>query len=119
MPRQKRSYWHEADARRALAEIERRGEADVAYQRRTGVPASRLGWWRRRLGGSNGGAHPLQFLPVQVRGPAAPSPRPPAEPRECPSPFEVVVSGHVVRVPAEFDDKALVRLVAALSHAPC
>jgi hypothetical protein len=46
MPGQKRSYWREGEARRALAEIERRGEADAAYERRTGVPASRVGAWR-------------------------------------------------------------------------
>ena len=37
MPRGKRKYWCEADAQQALTEIEGSGEADVAFERRTGV----------------------------------------------------------------------------------
>lgn len=108
MRARRRSYWREDDARRALAEAERRGETDVAFESRTGVPASRLRWWRKRLG--TAGPDPMALLPVQVvrsKGSEADS---------TAAPFEVVVGERVVRVPPRFDDDALRRLVRILEQ---
>jgi hypothetical protein len=108
MRARRRSYWRESDARRALAEVERRGETDVAFERRTGIPVSRLRWWRKRLRAVR--PDPMALLPVQVvrsKGSEADS---------IATSFEVVVGERVVRVPPGFDDDALRRLVRALEQ---
>jgi hypothetical protein len=106
-----RSYWREEDAREALAEVEARCESDAAFQRRTGIPASRLRWWRKRLSVSaSTDSVAMHLLPVKVvdgEGAAAPAP--------CT--FEVLVGSVVVRVPHSFDAESLARLVRALERA--
>lgn len=104
--RARRSYWRDADARRALADVERRGESDVAFERRTGVPASRLRWWRKRLVAD--GPSPMALLPVEVVD---------RREGETAAPFELVVADHVVRVPPRFDEAGLRRLVRVLERA--
>ena len=64
-----RSNWREEDARRALEEVEERCESDLAFARRTGIPASRLRWWRKRLGFAGGESLAMQLLPVCHRSP--------------------------------------------------
>lgn len=108
MQARRRSYWREDDARRALAEVERRGETDVAFERRTGIPVSRLRWWRKRLRAA--GPDPMSLLPVQV----VRSKR--SEVDSTAAPFEVLVGERIVRVPPGFDDDALRRLVRALER---
>ena len=81
--------------------MERSGESVAGFARRTGIPAHRILWWRRRLGAS--GASAGQFLPVRVTAVAGAA-----------SAIEVVVGGHTVRVPAEFEHEALVRVIRAV-----
>jgi hypothetical protein len=120
MPRRERTNWREADARRALAQIERAGEADAAYERRTGVPTSRLRWWRKRLARTVADGREtsvaMHLLPVRVREGTGARAAPGTEEAAT---FDVVVGGHLVRVPAGFDEDSLVRLVRALERAAC
>lgn len=108
MRARRRSYWREDDARRALVEVERHGETDVAFEARTGIPASRLRWWRKRLRAA--GPDPMALLPVQVVQ------RKGSETDSTAAFFEVVVGERVVRVPPGFDDDTLRRLVRALER---
>lgn len=43
-------HWSEEDARRVLALREASGESEASFARRHGLRATRLAWWRRRLG---------------------------------------------------------------------
>ena len=88
------------------------------YAAREGLKAERLWVWQRRLGAqgmqtpsaqSTSRAKP-SFLPVVIAATRAGS--------SSHSPLEVVMrSGHTVRVPADFDDAALVRLLTVLGGA--
>lgn len=112
---QERSYWREADARRVLKSLARTGESAAAFERRTGVPASRLLWWRKRLLGDDSKSTALRLLPVRV----ASSGEEMRASEPAMTSFEVVVGAYVVRVPVRFDDEAFVRLVQALDRTRC
>jgi transposase len=103
--------WSAALARELLAEAVQSGESLNAYAQRHGIDPQRLYSWRRKLGAvkeaSPSPAHE-SFVPVRV----APETR--ATP---PSAFELVLAaGRVVRVGADFDARALRRLVEALEE---
>jgi transposase len=104
--------WTAGRARELLAEAKQSGESLSAFAERRGIDPQRLYSWRRKLGAAKGAESPTTseaFVPVRI----APDPR--ATP---PSGFEVVLSeGRVVRVGADFDARALRRLVEALEEA--
>jgi hypothetical protein len=104
-------YWREQDARKALAEVEKRCESDASFEWRTGIPASRLRWWRKRLSAEErGDSVAMHVLPVKVVGSGEA-----AAPLPCT--FEVLIGRVLVRVPPSFDAEDLARLVRALESA--
>ena len=86
-----------------------------------GVNANTLAGWRWRLRPESsdvarGTPEPPRFLEI-VASPelSEPSAEPAGSKRPAPEPFELILSGgHRVRVPVEFDGRALRRLVDAL-----
>lgn len=117
-----KSYWRAVDARRALSAWEKSGEPMTAFAKAHGLKASRLAWWRKRLGAekptasrcAGASTEAVRFLPVVAVGGAdacdeADTTRP------QPAPIELVLpSGHVVRVAAGFDAGELSRLLDVL-----
>ncbi len=119
-----RSSWNEAAARDFVEQLQSSGETVAAFARERGLNAWTLYEWRRRLG-----VRPPQrlstmhqpgaqvavpthsaFLPVRVTA----QPTPPVASAE---PLEVVLAGgRRVRVPSNFDDAALRRLVSVLEE---
>ena len=110
-----RRPWTEEQARAVLAALGASSQSLAAFCRSHGLVPQRLWWWRKRLGdGVSAVAAPMSLLPVEiVRA------RPTAVAIEAmgTSPFEVAVGDVVVRVPPDFDEAALRRLVRALG--PC
>lgn len=49
----RRRNWREADARAALADQRRSGLSAAEFAVSRGIPASRLAWWAKRLGGTD------------------------------------------------------------------
>lgn len=95
----------EADRKwRARVEAcETSGLSVAAFSRREGFSAQSLWAWKRRL--REGGEATTSFVPVLVSEPAPTS-------REA---FELVLrEGAVLRIPADFDEVTLGRLVRAL-----
>ena len=72
----------------------------AGYERRTGIPASRMHWWRKRLGADR--SEVPRFVPVRVTGEAV---------TEA---LEIVVGTRVVRVRGGFDEEILMRLIRVL-----
>ncbi len=76
----RRRNWREADARAALADQRGSGLSAAEFALSRGIPASRLAWWAKRLGGTEGsdaqlpiggktGAEPaLRLLPAVAIG---------------------------------------------------
>jgi transposase-like protein len=92
-----------------LARRERRGLTWFQLASESGVSATTLQWWQRRLRGTKQQRRRKQasFVPVAITGPAVPA-LPPAA-------LEVVLhSGASIRVPAEFDPDHLRRVVEVL-----
>ena len=98
--RDRRKNWRAADAERALAQLEKSGESVAGYERRTGIPASRLHWWRKRLAADQ--SEGPRFVPVRVTG------------EVTTAALEIVVGARVVRVRDGFDDEILLRLIRVL-----
>lgn len=96
-------YWREADARRALAALERSGLSLRAYCEESGISERKLRRWQRRLAelSSAGGA----FREVRV------VPSPTAEAAEPGFVGEVVVGRFRVCAPHGFDAAELRRLL--------
>jgi transposase-like protein len=94
-----------------LAQAGQSGESLRAYAERHGIDPQRLYSWRRKLGGVKEAAStPLReaFVPVRVAAETSATPA---------STFELVLAaGRVVRVGANFDARALRRLVEALEE---
>lgn len=86
-----------------LGQVERSGETVAAFARRTGIPAHRILRWRRRLRETETAGRAAQFVPVRVMAEA-----------RAEGAIEVVIAGRTVRVPAEFDEVALVRVLRAV-----
>ena len=101
-----KAYWDEDDGRRCMAAWRESGLSRAAFARESGIGAHRLRYWSQRLE-----SEPVAALvPVEVVGDLHEVPEGEA--------FEVAVGGgRVVRVPAAFDEAALVRLVRALERA--
>ena len=96
--------WHEAEARKVLAEWAQSGASLDAFARTKGVSPTRLRYWRRRLAETEA----VHFVPVDV--PAGPVPI-----------LEVSVRGVVVRLREDLAAQHLTRLVAAIAAVlpPC
>src|SRR5690606_18184510 len=109
--------WSETEARAVLEQWRRSGEPLAVFARKRGLPAPRLYWWRRKLssqaaGRSNSTDAPQPvLLPVRV---VKAEPGLPAEPIEV-----ELLSGHVVRVRAGFDEEAFRRVLALFGEATC
>ena len=113
MRKRDRVNWQEGDARRAIARLEMSGESAAAYERRSGVPASRIGWWRKQLRERELGTTSLAaMLPVRVTA----SDEARVE-RSGLAVFEIVIGSRMVRVPAAFDEDALARLLRTVESA--
>lgn len=103
--------WSVVRAREVLADAKQSGEALSAYAQRHGIDPQRLYTWRRRLEAVKAAdsSPPREvFMPVRV------APETTATPA---SGFELVLGvGRVIRVGADFDARALRRLVDALEE---
>jgi transposase-like protein len=97
--------WTEREASEALAALERSGESLAAFAEQEGLSVGRLYRWRARL----------------MRMPAFVEIRPEVvADDDGAGVLEVVVAtGHVVRVPPDFNAAALRRLLAVLEGAAC
>ena len=111
-----RRSWSREQKLAIVAEVEVPGASVSQVARRHGVHASLLFRWRRDLKAkpgapaSNSPAPPPAqcFMPMLLQPPEAPAPA-------KPSTIEIViVGGRTVRVGADFDTAALVRIIAAL-----
>ena len=97
--------WSVALAQTVLAELEESGLTVEQFAAEAGLKADRLRRWARRL---RAAGRPL-FVEVAA---------PPARAAAVPERFEVeLAGGRLVRVPREFDARALQRLVEALEGA--
>lgn len=113
--------WSEAVGRAMVESFRRSGDSQGAFARRHGMNAQRVKYWVDRVEGRR--AHvaarrarqsaQVSFAPVRVVD-AANTARALAAP-----PIEVVVGAAVVRVPSEFDEAHLRRVVAALGGGSC
>jgi len=103
-PASPRRRWKVADARAALAALDRSGLTMEEFAQREGLKVQRLHRWRQRL------ADDGQPVPVPA----------PELIEICPhraEPVEIILgSGRVLRVAETIDVAALVRLVAALER---
>jgi transposase-like protein len=99
--------------RRVVEQQRQSGESVAVFARRTGIRPSALAYWRRRLAD----APELGRVTRPTLVPVAVGPAPVAR---AAAPFEIVVrTGHVVRVPADYDREALVRLLTLLGDVAC
>jgi len=100
-----RRSWSREQKLAIVAEVEVAGASVSQVARRHGVHASLLFRWRRDLKAKPGAQC---FMPMLLPPPEAPAPA-------KPSTIEIVIAGgRTVRVGADFDTAALVRIIAAL-----
>jgi transposase-like protein len=105
-----RRRWTEADARLALAALDRSGKAVSVFAAEHGLDPQRLYVWRRRLGK----AELTTFQELIVR------PATPITVAASNATFEIVLrSGELLRVPPSFDAASLERLLAVLRADAC
>lgn len=111
---QRSAYWREDEGRLAVKAWRASGQPLATFARHHGLGATRLRWWRNRLLAHEAPATPASqaaIVPVALVRSSSPAER--AE-----STMEIVLaSGHVVRVQADFDADALIRLVRTLEAA--
>lgn len=125
----------EADARKLLDEHARSGRSLKSFAESRGLTGERLGWWRGRFRDadlSSTAPRPVPevaFVPVTLATPAdappADAPPAPLSPR-APAPtattrataaYELMLSGaHTLRIPADFQDASLARLLRVLTE---
>ncbi len=103
--------WSASRARELLAEARESGESLSAFAQRHSIDPQRLYSWRRKLDaakGADSSARSEAFVPVRLAPEAKATPA---------SGFEIVLgAGRMVRVGADFDARALRRLVEALEE---
>jgi hypothetical protein len=109
----------EDDARALLAAWKASGSSLSAFARGRGLGAERLRWWKKRLSHSSPDSQAsssVRLLPVRVLA-RREGVRPVGE-REQAAAFDVRIGSGAwsVRVPAEFDEPALRRLLATLTE---
>ena len=118
-----RRSWSQEQKRAIVAEVEVSGASVSRVARRHGLNPGLLFRWRRNLKAKSGCTAPMEpdsgvpastppppqrFVPVMLPPPEAPAPAKPGT-------IEIVIAGgRTVRVGADFDTAALVRIVAAL-----
>lgn len=120
----------EVDARKLLDEHARSGLSLNAFAASRGLSGERLGWWRCRFRRAEASPAPravpeVSFVPVTLaptdvaptRSSAA-SDASPSAPTRVATPYELVLGGAAtLRIPADFHDASLVRLVRVLTEA--
>lgn len=96
--------------------LRRSGESQGAFARRHGIQEQRVRYWLSRVEGRAAGSgltgretKPVTFAAVRVV----------QAPKVAAIRLDVVVGAAVVRVPVEFDEHHLRRVVAALQGASC
>ena len=116
-----RRDWSPSEKRRILAEMAAPGANVSSIARRHGVAQSLIYRWRKDAVAAEARDARLTFVPVAIEAPAllaAPTAPLPAVPDSSPksaSAIEVMLAnGRAVRVGADIDTAALVRIVAAL-----
>ncbi len=103
-----RQYWREADARRALARLERSGLSLREFCRKADIPERRLRRWQEKLADSSAADEPT-FREVRVvPSPAAGVPAPEFA-------GEVIIGAFRVRAPLGFDAAELRRLLETVA----
>jgi hypothetical protein len=103
-----RPRWTEAEARSALAALERSGKSVREFAEEHGLDAQRLWSWRRRV--ARGDRTTFREWTVRPSAPIATQQEQGA--------FEIALpSGIVIRVPAAFEPAALARLLDVLVQA--
>ena len=114
-----RRDWSPSEKRRILDEMAAPGANVSSIARRHGVAQSLIYRWRKDAQAARGTAN-QSFVPVAIAppmaftGPAAPEPLPPVAAHT----IEIILAnGRAVRVSADVDTAALVRIVAALEGA--
>jgi len=116
----RRTRWNAEQAQQVLERQAREGGSLAAFAEREGLDVKRLGRWRRRLGwaASEKPESPAAlFVPVRLAEaePLAAQPSVRQGAAEASGMLEVVVAGERrIRVPANFDEATLCRLVQAL-----
>jgi transposase-like protein len=101
--------WTPEDARAVIAALDRSGKAVSAFAAEHGLDPQRVYLWRRRLGK----AEPTTFQQIVIRPSSDDD-----DNRRGDAPFEIALaSGHVVRVPASFNETGLARLLDVLARA--
>jgi transposase len=124
-----RRSWSKAQKKAIIAELDVGGATLSEVARRHGIHASLLFRWRKTLGSVMGSA-PIEadasgtptsapatqrFMPVMLPPPPSPSAPSPTTSRSKPSLIEIVLGGgRTVRVGADVDVAALVRIIDAL-----
>lgn len=110
-----RRRWTSVEGRAALDAWRASGLSMAAFARQRGVRVCRLIWWRTRLADSPTAPTPMQFLPIAIRNTdtALVSAR-------CDDTIEIVLGrGVTLRVPDEFNERTLVRIVETLARSRC
>jgi hypothetical protein len=121
----------EADARMLLDEHARSGRSLQSFAASRGRTGERLGWWRGRFREAEAAtlaprsAPEVSFVPVTLATPAVapiaplpPAVPPPAAPALATTAYELVLGGaHTLRIPADFHDGTLARLLRVLTEA--
>ena len=102
--------------RKMIAEWEGSGQTQVAFCRERNESITSFRWWRWQLRKRDQENRP-KFLPVRViENPEAA--QGPSRTRE--HDFEVVLSKNcIIRVPQQFESRALLRLIRVLEEAKC
>ncbi len=102
-----RQYWREADARRALARLERSGLSLREFCRKADIPERRLIRWQQKLADSSEAEPTFREVRV-VPSPAAGVPAPEFA-------GEVIIGAYRVRAPLGFDAAELRRLLETVA----
>lgn len=116
---QRETYW-----RRLIERWRASGQPKSTFCEREGVSDASLHWWLRQIARRDGRPHP-KGAPARISAKKNPARQGFVPLRVVASqvvdlqPFELVVAGQVVRVPAIFDPDALRRLIAALEGRAC
>lgn len=103
----RRSPWTTDEGEAVVAAFRSSGESVAAFARSRGLGPERLRWWCKRLRSGSPPEQSISLVPVTIVGGGAIAPT---------ATFDVAVAGVVVRVPPDFDEPALRRLVQALTR---
>jgi hypothetical protein len=105
----RRRPWTAEEGRAVVMALRGSGESLAAFSRSRGLGAERVRWWCKRVREAKATQESVSLLPVAIIGSGGAG--------AAMATFDVLVAGVVVRVPPDFDEGALRRLVRALT--PC